>query len=148
MFVIERQQWVPAPLPQTFEFFSNAENLGLLTPPWLGFRIVTPKPISMATGTLIDYRIKLFGLPMRWRTGITDWTPGVRFSDVQLRGPYQKWEHTHSFTAMGGGTLITDRVEYHLRFGVLGRLVHSVFVRTTLARVFDYRFAKIRETFL
>lgn len=145
MHTLERQQWVPTQLDVTFDFFARAENLEQITPPWLGFDILTPTPIAMSAGTLIDYRIRLAGLPMRWRTRIDDWTPGERFVDVQLRGPYATWIHTHTFRSMDGGTLLTDVVKYQLRMGVLGRAVHATTVQGTLARIFDYRYSAIRR---
>ena len=102
--VIEREQLVARELPEVFEFFSRARNLESLTPPWLSFSVLTPEPIEMRPGTLIDYRLRLHGLPMRWRTLIEAWEPEVRFVDRQLRGPYKLWHHTHSFAEVSGGT--------------------------------------------
>lgn len=144
---LEREQWIAAPLGAVYPFFSAAENLETITPPWLGFRIRSTPPIDMQVGARIDYTIRLGGLPMRWRTRITAWEPGARFVDVQESGPYACWEHTHTFRELGGGVLMTDVVEYDLPLGWLGRLAHGALVRALLARIFDYRFARVREIF-
>ncbi len=122
-------------LVETFAFFSDAGNLERLTPPWLNFRILTPRPIAMGVGTLIDYRIVLYGVPIPWRTRIDVWEPGVRFVDRQLSGPYLWWHHEHRFDAAEGGTRVTDHVEYLPRM----RWVSSGFVRRDVERIFAYR---------
>jgi hypothetical protein len=144
---LERDQWIEAPLPAVFAFFSAAENLEALTPPWLGFRIRSPLPVEMRPGARIDYTIRLAGMPMRWRTRITVWEPGRRFVDLQESGPYARWEHTHRFQALDGGVLMSDVVEYELPYAWLGRIAHGAVVRGLLARIFDYRFARVREIF-
>ena len=138
-YYLKRQQLIARPLDEVFAFFSDAGNLGLITPNWLHFRILTPQPIAMQAGTLIDYQIKLFGVPMRWRTRIDYFDPPHQFVDTQVRGPYKLWRHTHEFAATDGGTLVTDRVEYQLRFGPIGWLAHKLFVGRTLARIFEHR---------
>jgi ligand-binding SRPBCC domain-containing protein len=139
-FVLERLQRVARPLADVFDFFARAENLEAITPPFLHFAFLTALPIEMKVGALIDYRIRLYGVPMRWRTRIDVWEPGERFVDTQLRGPYRLWRHLHEFRALGpDATEVKDRVEYELPFGPLGRLVHAAFVRATLARIFDHR---------
>ena len=140
---LERVQRVPRPLEETFAFFTDAENLEAITPPFLGFEIRTPRPIPMASGTLLDYRLRLFGVAFGWRTRIEVFEPNRRFSDVQLRGPYRRWHHLHEFHAVEGGTLVVDRVDYELPFGPLGWLAHAVFVRRTLAHIFDHRRRRI-----
>jgi len=142
---LERQQWIERPVDQVFDFFSRAENLQTLTPPWLHFRMQTPLAIELCSGALIDYRIRLAGIPMSWRTRIDDWEPGVRFIDVQERGPYRQWVHLHEFQAVANGVVMTDRVDYRLPLGPLGRIAHALAVRAALAAIFDYRFQRIRE---
>lgn len=135
-----------SPIDEVFHFFSVAENLNLLTPANLKFKILTPQPIVMRVGTIIDYQIRLRGIPMNWRTEITEWEPGRKFADNQLKGPYKKWHHTHSFEPIDGGTRMHDRVEYDLPFGVLGELVHP-FIRRDVERIFGYRTQVISDRF-
>lgn len=138
-YILEREQFIPRPVAEVFAFFADAGNLGAITPAFLNFQILTPRPIPIETGTLIDYQIKLFGVPLQWRTRIEELEPPWRFADVQLRGPYKLWRHTHEFREVQGGTLMTDRVRYQLYLGPLGRLAHALWVRRTLVRIFDYR---------
>jgi ligand-binding SRPBCC domain-containing protein len=137
--VLRREQRLPGPPAAVFPFFADAGNLGAITPPWLGFHVVGAPP-EMRAGALIEYRLRLRGLPITWLTRIDDWAPGERFVDVQLSGPYRLWHHTHEFRPLpGGGTLMTDTVRYALPFGPLGSLAHRVLVRRDLERIFDYR---------
>ena len=123
-----------------FAFFADARNLEAITPPLLRFRVVTPSPIGMAAGTLIDYRLRVRGLPIRWSTLIAAWEPPHAFVDMQLRGPYAVWHHTHTFEPDGPDhTLMTDTVLYAVGFGPLGRLAHALVVRRDVERIFDHR---------
>jgi hypothetical protein len=133
---LHREQWFPRPLDDVFAFFADAGNLETITPPWLGFEVLTPRPIAMRPGALIDYRLRLRGLPVRWRTAISVWQPPHRFVDEQRRGPYREWRHEHTFKAVDGGTLVRDHVRYRVPGG---RLVHELFVRRDVARIFDFR---------
>ena len=144
---LERTQLVPAPRHEVFEFFSLAQNLELLTPEFLKFRIVTPLPIVMQQGALIEYRIGLGGLPMSWLTEIQEWAPNDRFVDMQLRGPYRYWNHLHEFRDAEGGTQMRDRVDYELPFGPLGSAAHELVVQRLLRKIFDYRIAAVERRF-
>jgi ligand-binding SRPBCC domain-containing protein len=137
--VLEREQLIPRSLAETWEFFQDAHNLEAITPAFLGFRVTTPKPIAMGEGALIDYRLRLHGIPVRWRTRIAAWEPDVRFVDEQVRGPYALWHHTHTFEARADGTLMRDRVRYRLPLGLAGGIAHVAFVRRDLERIFDFR---------
>jgi ligand-binding SRPBCC domain-containing protein len=146
VYVLERRQRLALALEQAFAFYGEARNLEAITPPWLGFEVTTPAPIEMREGALIDYRLKLHGVPVRWRTRIEAWEPPLRFVDAQLRGPYALWEHTHTFERDGGdGVIIHDRVRYKLPLGPLGRLAHAAFVGRDLGQIFDYRGQAVAE---
>jgi len=136
---IERSQHVPLPLEDAFAFFADAYNLEALTPPWLHFRILTPRPIRIQEGATIEYVLTTRRLPVRWRTEIIEWRPGRRFVDRQVEGPFRFWEHTHTFDEHQGGTLIGDTVLYRMPYGVLGAIAHRLLVARDLERVFDYR---------
>lgn len=136
--------FVPRPRDEVFEFFSNAANLEAITPPQLRFRITTSGPISMGVGTLIGYRLSLFGIPFGWKTRIAAWEPNRCFVDEQLKGPYAKWEHTHSFHDADGGTRVEDSVLYRLPLYPLGEIALPV-IRLQLKHIFDYRTKRIRE---
>lgn len=131
-------------LADVFPFFADAANLEALTPPWVKFRIVSPTPIRMKVGALIDYRIAIHGLPIRWQSEITVWEPPYRFVDEQCRGPYRFWQHEHRFEERAGQTRITDTVRYAVRFDFL---LHRYFVRPDLERIFAFREQKMRALF-
>ncbi len=141
---LDAELFIPRPLPEVFAFFAEAPNLQALTPRWLHFEILTPLPIAMRAGALIDYRLRLRGIPLRWRTEITVWEPPHRFVDVQRRGPYRLWRHEHTFEERDGGTLVRDHVDYKV-FG--GALVDRLFVRPDVRRIFAYRQCVLRRYF-
>ena len=132
---LHRETIVPSPLDETFAFFADAGNLERLTPPWLNFRIRTPRPIAMREGAIIDYRIVLYGIPIPWKTRIDVWEPGVRFVDRQLFGPYVWWRHEHRFEPTPQGTRVIDHVEYVPR----ARWLSTALVRRDVERIFAYR---------
>ena len=142
-YVLRREQRLPGTPEEVFPFFADAGNLEAITPPWLGFHVVTPRPIEMRPGALIEYRLRLHRLPIAWLTRIEEWDADParpRFVDMQLTGPYRLWHHTHEFRPHPeGGTLMTDTVRYALPYGPLGSLAHRVLVRRDLERIFDYR---------
>ena len=138
-----RTQLVPLPRDETFAFFAEPSNLEAITPPWLRFRILSEQPVVIGEGTLIDYRLVVHRVPVRWRTRIERWEPDVCFVDTQVKGPYALWEHTHAFEEHPDGTLIHDRVEYRMPLGAAGALMHRLVVARDLDRIFDYRRAAI-----
>ena len=138
---------LPLSPEEVFPFFAAAENLEKITPPELRFSILTPLPIHMREGTLIDYRLRLQGIPFLWRTEISEWDPPRAFTDRQLRGPYHSWIHRHTFEATPTGTRMTDRVDYRLPFWPLGE-VGLPFVRRRVERIFTYRGEVIRRLLL
>lgn len=144
-YLLERTQVIRRPLAEVFPFFADAANLEIITPPWLGFRILTPGPIEIQSGTLIDYRIALCGVPLKWRTRIESFETPVRFVDTQVWGPYDFWHHTHEFSEIPEGTRMVDRVRYRIPWGPIGELARWLFVDRQLKMIFDYRYAKIEE---
>ena len=141
-YVLERVQIIERSRAETFAFFSEAFNLERITPPFLRFRILTPPPILMQAGALLQYRLSLFGIRFNWLTRIESWSPDESFVDAQLSGPYAHWRHTHTFTEVAARrTLMRDRVQYAIPYGILGRIAHGIFVKRTLKRIFDYRAA-------
>ena len=146
LYTLTRDQHLPGTPDEVFPFFADAGNLEAITPPSVGFRIVTPRPIEMRVGALIEYRLRLRGIPVSWLTRIEEWEPGVRFVDMQLRSPYALWHHTHTFTADGaGGTHMRDTVRYALPGGPLGAIPHALLVRRELATIFDFRAQRVPE---
>jgi len=143
-FYFQAAQWLPRPVEEVFAFFSEARNLETLTPPWLRFEVLTPAPISMQAGTMIDYRIRVHGLPIRWRTEIVEWNPPHRFVDVQLHGPYTLWHHTHTFAAHSGGTQCRDQVRYRPRGGTL---MNWLFVHRDVNHIFAFRRQQLARLF-
>jgi ligand-binding SRPBCC domain-containing protein len=143
---LERSQRLPRPPGEVFELFADARNLEAITPAWLRFRIVAPGAVEMAPGALIEYRLRLHGLPIHWLTRIERWEPGRRFVDVQVKGPYRLWHHTHEFEPDGEeATIVHDRVRYALPLGPLGELARRAFVGRDLDRIFDHRLASVSK---
>lgn len=144
IFTVETYLVLPRSLDTVFPFFANADNLEKITPPWLRFEILTPEPIDMNVGTLIEYRLRLHGIALRWESEITRWEPPFRFVDEQRRGPYRMWIHEHNFTGSASGSEIRDFVQY-IPFG--GGLVNFLFVRRDVKRIFEYRTRALQEIF-
>jgi ligand-binding SRPBCC domain-containing protein len=129
---------VPVDVEKAFAFFADAWNLEVITPPWLRFRILEA-PRTLGRGSLLAYRLRLFGLPIHWRTEIVEWRPPFGFTDAQLAGPYRRWEHTHRLRRVDGGTEIYDHVVYRLPYEPVAGLLVPVSVRPWLTAIFDYR---------
>ncbi|MFZ1375426.1 MAG: SRPBCC family protein [Geothrix sp.] len=141
-------QDLPSPRSAVFRFFSDPANLEALTPPWLNFEVLTPKPLPQGEGALFDYRIKVRGLTLRWRTLIETFVPGEKFVDRQISGPYALWHHTHRFEDLpDGGTRMTDQVRYRVGWGIIGRIVTAFWVRRDVQRIFEYRKQVLAERF-
>lgn len=144
-YILTRRLDVDLPQDEVFEFFADAGNLERITPPQLNFQIITPQPIEMREGALIDYQLKLRGFPVKWRTEITVWNPPYEFVDEQVRGPYRQWIHRHTFTQTGTSeTQIEDEVKYRLPFAPFGDLAHFL-VKKELDYIFDFRQKTVAE---
>jgi len=143
-YIVESRMWLPKPRADVFAFFTDPTNLIRVTPPWLGLRLVNAPP-SLSAGAVLDLRITWLGLPLRWRTYIREYDPPFRFLDVQVRGPYARWEHRHVFLSEDNGTTIEDRIVYRLPLAPLGRLAHVMLVRRQLESTWAYRRQKIAE---
>jgi ligand-binding SRPBCC domain-containing protein len=142
---LERVQLIPRARVETFAFFEDAANLERITPPFLNFRVTTSGPLVMREGLELEYRLRLHGVPLLWRSRIERYEPGHCFVDTQLRGPYRYWHHLHEFTDAPGGTQMRDVVDYELPFGPLGRIAHGALVRSQLERIFDYRYEAVAK---
>lgn len=139
-YLLEHQHEILRPRSETFAFFADAFNLERITPEFLHFRILTPAPILMRAGTLLEYRLSLFGLAFHWKTLIEQWSPEESFVDVQINGPYSLWRHTHTFEEIGKDrTLVRDHVEYQVSLGMIGKLANALFVARTLEKIFGDR---------
>ena len=136
LFWLQRELVVTASRDEVFSFFSDAHNLDRITPSFLRFRVLSPRPIAMQVGTRIEYALRVHGIPLRWTSEITVWDPPCRFVDVQRRGPYRWWHHEHRFEDLGNSTSVIDEVEYA---PLGGRMVHALFVKRDLDRIFDFR---------
>jgi ligand-binding SRPBCC domain-containing protein len=144
-YIFRKQQTIAHPIEDVFNFFKQPDNLEKITPSSVGFSILTPRPINMQVGTVLDYTIRLLGLPVRWTTLISAYDPPYRFIDVALRGPYSFWHHTHTFEENDQGTIMTDEVHYALPIGIFGRLAHFLWVKRQLKYIFDYRMKVISD---
>ena len=142
------EQWLPIAPERLFPFFADATNLERITPDSIRFEVVTPPPIEMREGTRIDYRLKIRGVPTRWRSEIAEWDPPRRFVDVQIRGPYVQWHHEHAFEARDGGTACRDTVDYRVPGGPFAPLIHSMFVKGDVERIFRHRRRKLEALLL
>jgi ligand-binding SRPBCC domain-containing protein len=145
--IFRAEQTVPRPVDEVFAFFSKAENLQELTPPWLHFHILSVDPAPVRKGTLIRYSLRWRIFPIHWTTEILEWDPPYSFVDVQLKGPYKLWRHEHRFKAEGTSTVISDRVQYRLPFGPLGWIAHMLKVRRDVETIFAYRTQVVNRIF-
>lgn len=141
------EQWVPRPMDDVFPFFGDPHNLERITPPFLNFRVLSIDTPAVAPGTLIRYRLTLHGLSIGWTTLIQEWTPPVRFRDVQIRGPYRLWDHVHEFESVNGGTLLRDRVRFRTPFNALRRTPLLSWVDRDVEKIFRFRQSAIAELF-
>ena len=148
LYTLKKEQVVTKDILTVFDFFSKPENLSIITPRAMKFKILTPSPIDMKEGALIDYTVSLMFIPIRWRTLITNFSPPTLFVDQQLKGPYSMWHHTHIFEKISENeTLIKDKVVYGVPFGIIGIVVHYLYIRRYLKNIFLYRKNKIEEIF-
>ena len=147
IYSLKYKQIIKKDINEVFNFFSNPENLKKITPQKLDFKILTPKPIKMKEGQLIDYTIKILGKKIRWRTIITDYNPPKMFIDQQLLGPYSMWHHRHEFNIVDNGVEIIDKIDYVVPYGILGRIINFFFIKSDLDRIFHYRYEVIKKYF-
>lgn len=147
MPALDQTQEIAAPLEDVFAFFSNPANLSRITPPWLAFRMHGVPPATLGEGVRLEYRIRWAVFTLRWVTRITRWQAPHEFEDIQEKGPYARWVHTHRFSERDGRVVMQDHVDYELPFGILGRLVHRLRVRRQLEGIFAYRRRAIDEIF-
>ena len=147
MYQLRQTQQIDAPLEEVFAFFADPANLAKITPPWLRFRIHGESPAALSEGSRIEYRIRWAIFRLRWVTRITRWQPGRGFQDVQEKGPYKTWIHSHRFSRRGNASVVDDEVEYALPLGPLGRLAHALRVRRQLEEIFAYRRRAVEEIF-
>lgn len=145
--VLEFRVWLPRSREEVFLFFADPRNLALVTPRWLRFTVLSAPPNPLEAGAVFDLRIHWLGFPLRWRALIREYDPPFRFVDVQVRGPYARWEHRHMFRAEKGGTWVEDRITYRLPLGPLGGLLHRLCVGRQLQAIFAYRHRRLGELF-
>lgn len=144
---LHREQWIARPVTEVFSFFCDARNLDLITPPWLHFHVLRQSTAELKAGTLIHYRLAWHGVPLTWTSRIEEWQPPSRFVDLQLKGPYRLWHHTHSFEGLHGGTLISDTVRYAVPFSAVGDFCTGWLVRRDVEQIFDHRARAIAAIF-
>ena len=148
LYTFKKEQKISKSIIDVFDFFSKPENLSVITPNKMDFRILTPSPIEMKEGTLIDYTVKIMSFPIRWRTLITKYDPPSMFIDQQLKGPYSMWHHTHLFEKINDNeTLIKDVILYAVPFSFIGSITHSLYIKRDLEKIFDYRSQEIKRIF-
>lgn len=147
VYTLSKELFIKKPLSEVFSFFDRPENLAVITPGNLNFKILTPAPIKMKAGTVIDYIIKVSGIHFHWRTLITAYEPPYSFVDEQLKGPYAFWHHRHIFSEYNDGTLMKDIVSYAIPFGIFGKLAHFLFVKKRIDYIFNYRTQAINDLF-
>ncbi len=139
-YTLKYEQYIDLPINDVFNFFSKPENLSLITPARLKFDILTPVPLKMKEGQLVDYSLKIMYLiKLHWRTLITHYEKPYKFVDQQIKGPYTMWHHTHTFEEKDGGTLIRDDLKYAIPLGILGRFVHALYIKHDIQSIFKYR---------
>jgi ligand-binding SRPBCC domain-containing protein len=146
-YILESRLWLPRPRDEVFRFFADPRNLSAVTPPWLGFTLLSSPPVALEAGAVFDCRIRWLGIPLRWRSLFREYDPPYRFVDVQVLGPYARWEHRHMFREGQGGTWVEDRITYRLPLGPLGRLLHALCVGRQLGAIFAYRDRRLGELF-
>jgi ligand-binding SRPBCC domain-containing protein len=139
VYTLESEMLAPVSVQEAFEIFEDPYNLARITPSWLHFRITSKEKVEIRKGAEINYSIRWAGIPLSWKTIVTEYEPPFFFVDEQARGPYRYWRHRHTFRPSEGGTVVGDRVEYALPFGWLGRIVHRLMVGRQLRRIFAYR---------
>jgi|TARA_B110000914_G_C15255716_1_gene350637 ligand-binding SRPBCC domain-containing protein len=147
VYTFKKEQFVSSDMDTVFDFFSRPENLEKITPPAMGFHIMTPKPIEMREGAIIDYTVNIMGIPARWRTMITGYKKNQFFIDEQLKGPYSYWHHKHSFKTVEGGVNIVDEITYALPLEAFRTIVHPLFIKPQLRKIFSFRFQIIQDKF-
>jgi ligand-binding SRPBCC domain-containing protein len=150
--VLERRVFIPRARPDVFGFFADPRNLALVNPPGMRLAWLAPPPDVLAAGSVLDFSVRLLGVPVRWRVMIREFDPPYRFVDVQLWGPFSRWEHRHRFAegaapdgTGGAGTWVEDRLTYRLPLGALGSLAHAVAAGRSIAAMFDYRARRLVE---
>jgi ligand-binding SRPBCC domain-containing protein len=153
-YVIERRLWLPRPRPEVFAFFVDPRNLGAVQPKWARPTWLAEPPARLDAGALLDFAVRMAGVPVRWRVMVREFDPPFRFVDVQLWGPFARWEHRHRFLEGPEaeergplGTWMEDRVTYRLPWGPLGKAAHALVAGRRITALFDFREARLRERF-